>query len=63
MQLWETEGRKIINLIRTLVFISMWIFAMIDIWRFYSDKNSFERKVLSGIGAIIELILALSFLM
>ena len=62
MQLWETEGRKIINLIRTLIFVSMWIFAIIDIWNFYSDKNNFERKVLSGIGAIIELILALSFL-
>lgn len=40
----------------------MWIFAIIDIWNFYSDKNNFERKVLSGIGAIIDLILALSFL-
>lgn len=62
MQLWRTEVIGIINLIITLIFVSMWIFAIIDIWNFYSDKNNFERKVLSGIGAIIELILALSFL-
>lgn len=51
-----------INLIRTLGFTSMMIFVVKDICSFYSDKNNFERKVLSGIGAIIELIFAASFL-
>lgn len=51
-----------INLIRTLGFTSMMIFVVKDTWGFCSDKNNFERKVLSGIGAIIELILATSFL-
>lgn len=51
-----------INLIRTLVFVSMLIFATMNIWSFCSDKNNFERKVLSGIRAIIELIFAVSSL-
>lgn len=51
-----------INLIRTLGFVLMSIFAVKDIWSFYSDKNNFERKVFSGIEAIIELIFAVSFL-